>query len=571
MDYTYKDIWRCLNQTDLKPISPHFIRHQSKSEFTAVLQFFQSGANSKIINLRTLGREDHSYLARNGISAAHLFRNLEKTITGRHLDALEFQLNAVKNKAIYAICPLTGKLVESNQSLLANIHTIFYRFQGEQVFYIITAGMGEGFRKSALYFPDEELIVTTGDLWSFEQHDLFELKARVVSNFISCQKYLSDYNGSNRRTVVCLGVYHFAHHLWNELSGVLRLQKKKLVGKVDKFLLLREPLGDVEQIFPEIPTEKIERKNSISAIFQHILANNYFVVRIGGDFITRDLVNRVYRVAKKNCLRKTVDDVRNARRKHRPLLWVGIRVGSRTWSNQVDGLSNLITSLHGEFPRLGVVFDGFSLPGDKSHASSDNEEYGEILKQENEVVSDIVKKLKGRPGEMPEIINIVGSSIFDANVWAHTIDFYLSPYGTLQHKVGWLANKPGIIHTNRTLLENPANYIWGAMESSIRPRYVGRARVEDERLMEVNEVIYSEVSEARENAGILAGVKRVQGNPEFNNYDLDWKVLYEELLDIIRAPSVTHSLSGSRFFYRAKAKLKKAVRGLTSKLDPCKI
>jgi hypothetical protein len=75
-----------------------------------------------------------------------------------YFDPLAFQLTAVNEKAIYAVCPFTGKLVTSHHSLLANISVIFYRFESVQVFYMITAGL-DGFKKNAIYFPQQELVV----------------------------------------------------------------------------------------------------------------------------------------------------------------------------------------------------------------------------------------------------------------------------------------------------------------------------------------------------------------------------------------------------------------------------
>ena len=284
----------------------------------------------------------------------------------------------------------------------------------------------------------------------------------MVSNFHACYRYLSNYKVADRRVAVCIGFFHFAHHLWNELPGIARLVRKGMIDSIDKFLVLREPLGDIRQIFPEIPADKVERKTTTDAIFDDIVTNNYFVVRVGDSVVTRDTITRVYEVAKTNCRPETLDKVQHARRQHSPLLWIGIRVGSRTWVNQEDGLARLIDALHAEFPGLGVVFDGFSLPADRSGEWSDNQEYDDILRQENRVVSDIVERLKQHHRETPGIFNIIGSSIYDANVWAHAIDVYVSPFGTLQHKVGWFANKPGIIHVNTTLLENP----WRGLGSS---------------------------------------------------------------------------------------------------------
>jgi hypothetical protein len=561
-----RDIWLHMNQTDLKPLPEHLAPDDSGLTFVAVLQSFTENACVKTINLRDLSKRDETYLASKRISPAHLIRNLEKTLKGRHLDPLAFQLDALKHKVIYAFCPFSGKLVESNQSLLANITVVFYRFETEQVFYVVTAGIGSGFRKSALYLPKHELVVTAGDSWGFEQSDLIELKARMVCNSKACYDYLSDHDRANRRTAVCLGSYHFAHHLWNELSGIHKLYKKRLLDSVDKFLVLREPLGPIEQIFPEIRVDKIERSNSTNDLFVDILLNRYFVVKVGDDYIASDLAARVARVSSTNCLPATIEKVKGAHTKHHPLLWVGIRVANRAWVDQIDGLSNMIDSLQKEFPKLGVVFDGFSLPADRS-AEPDRQGFSEILVQENAVVNGIIERLQQRQVAVG-VFNIIGNNVFDANVWAHAIDVYVSPYGSLQHKVGWLTNKPGIVHTNQKLLENPAQYVWAAVENGIPPRYVSPVCVSDVRSEPRERIAYNEIEDASESgAGIKALNKKVRGNPELDNYQVKWEVVHHDLVDLIRAPKRRLKLEPLILANRTKRKLRMVVRSITRAIE----
>jgi hypothetical protein len=216
---SYREIWLHLNQRSLKPLPDHLANEPSSLTFSAVLQSFKENARAKIIHLPDLNQKDKTYLASIGISPAHLVRNMKETMRGRYLDPLAFQLNAVRSKSVSAICPFSGKRVASNQSLLANINVIFYRFATEQVFYVATAGIGSGFRKNALYFPEHELVVTAGDPWGFQQDDVVELKARMVCGAKACYDYLSEPDQTSRESAVCIGFYHFAHHLWNELSG----------------------------------------------------------------------------------------------------------------------------------------------------------------------------------------------------------------------------------------------------------------------------------------------------------------------------------------------------------------
>jgi hypothetical protein len=567
MSNLFQDIWLHLNQTALKPLPGNLTPEGSSLTFATVVQYFNENACAKTINLRALDQEDATYLASLGISRSDLIRNLKETLIGRHLDPLAFQLKAVRRGAIHAFCPFSGKPVESNQSLLANINVIFYRFETEQVFYVATAGIGSGFKKSALYFPEHDLIVSDGDPWGLQQDDLIELKARMVCGAQACYEYLSNPDRKGRKSAVCLGFYHFAHHLWNELSGVHRLYKKGLLGNVERFLVLREPLGAIEQIFPEITKGKVERQDSTDDLFYKVLANGYFAVRVGDDYLASDLASRVAKVSRANCLPVTLEMVEEAKSKYHPLLWVGIRVRNRAWIDQVDGLSNVIASLHKEYPNLGVVFDGFSLPSDRSAESNDQQGYSKILAEENEIVNGIFENFQKRQISIG-MFNIIGLCIFDANVWAQVIDVYVSPYGSLQHKVGWFTNKPGIVHTNQTLLENPAAYVWANVENGIPPQYISSDTVTDYEPEPEERIAYNEIEDATESgAGIHAANKRVRERPEFNNYSIRWEVLHRQLLDLIRSSKTKRTIVPLLLANRLKRKLRMTIRSITNVLS----
>jgi hypothetical protein len=167
-----------------------------------------------------------------------------------------------------------------------------------------------------------------------------------------------------------------------------------------------------------------------------------------------------------------------------------------------------------------------------------------------------------------KIFNIVGLGIFDANVWAHGIDVYLSPYGSLQHKVAWFTNKAGIVHTNQTLLKNPAAYVWANVENGIPPQYVDRARVTDHRPRPEERITYNEIEDAGESgAGIQAANKRGRENPEFNNYSIQWEALRDGLVDLIRSPKVKARVAGLVLANRVKRSVRTTMRSITSSLS----
>ncbi len=560
MQNIYTDMWFRLNQVQVTPIPDS---SDSQFNFRSALTFFSQETRLKIINLRTLTPAERTYVESKHIILANVIKNLQTSAGQRLRDRWAFQLNAVRKTAVYAFCPFSGRLVASSRSMVANLNSIFYRFSTEEVFYVIIAGIGSGFEKQALYFPQHEVVITIGDSWGFQAEDLAELKARMVCNAVLSYKYLSARGYERQRIALCIGFYHFAHHLWNELSGVFRLYQLKLLAEVDTILVMREPLGRLEQIFPEIPADTIHRITDTAHLFDEVLRNDYFAIRLGNDFVARALTARVYKVAQRNCLPATLDRVHKAQKVYFPLLWIGIRVQSRTWCGQADGLANIICLLRDKFPRLGVVFDGFSLPADRIVVSNDSQEYDEIIDQERAVVNEVSEKVRDRGCEIG-LFDIVGGSIFDANIWAHAIDVYVSPYGSIQHKVGWLGSKPGVIHSNLTLLGGPSPFIWSAVQDAKVPRYVNPSTVSD---VEPNgTVLYKQLSDYAEvGAGIRAADRKASAKPEFNNYTVEWRPVFEDLLDLLESRKRVFVISRREVTRRFKRAVKETIRGLTFK------
>jgi len=451
---------------------------------------------------------------------------------------------------------------------------MFYRFVSREVFYIATADIGTGYRKHALYFPKQDLLIVSGDPWGCEADDLSELKARTVCHPQESYEYIVDQN-QDRQTAVCLGFYHFAHHLANELSGLERLHHERLLPKVGAYLVLREPLGPIDEIYPEIPSGRISRLRAADDMFVSILTHKYFAIRMGGCFIRQQLADRVYKVARSHCSTATLESVQKARSAHWPLLWVGIRVDSRTWNDPVEGLACMLVSLHDSYPGLGVVFDGFSVPADNSTESpeirSSKDEYSAVVEQERAVVRAILKKIAQLSPRIPASFEVIGSSIYQANVWADVIDVYVSPYGSLQHKVGWLRSKPGVVHSNLAILKQPPpRHMWAAAENGIKPRYVRPEAIRDIREKDKRPVVYRQMTDAKEiGAGIRAAVSRLEGDPEYDNYEVDWTVLYEDLQEVLRSQG-SLSQRFPTYCNRLIETVKRSVRNVVALLQPSK-
>jgi hypothetical protein len=155
---------------------------------------------------------------------------------------------------------------------------------------------------------------------------------------------------------------------------------------------------------------------------------------------------------------------------------------------------------------LGVIFDGFSIPYGKSIDSSTEKQINAEKSTAREIIALLPKNIT--------TYNLIGSSLAESIAWSDAILFYISHHGALQHKVAWITNKPGIVHTNLQILreegEFPQQPAFWARQGGFPPRYINDSVVVDSR---------PENLRAKWKEGF-----------DLNNYDFDWQILADEAL-----------------------------------------
>jgi hypothetical protein len=517
-DLVYEKIWRQLQGNEE---SWNCLLEEIKTEnldYHAVKNYFSQHQNLTTINLIKISEDEKKYLKEKQIFINTLYKNFNKAIRGDqdkiNLDPRRFQLIAVRTKLVYLICPFTQRKIATEQSFWVTPYLIFYRFESKNSFYLITTHINTGFKKGALYFPNFNLLIKADDpQWGVLPSVIPKFQALMVTHYHEAIFYLN--NRNPKKLAVCLGDDNFAHHIFNELSGLYRLEKAHLLNQIETFFILRETLGKIENIFPQISPQKskriaiinhtkIQKEEAYIQIFRETLKNNYFCLHVGDCYITNTLAQRIYQLAIKseNCS-KLLNQIQTIKKFHYPLLWISIRVDNRTWTDQENGFANLIDALAEKFPKLGVVFDGFSYQEDTLFSGKTNEL--QVIEKQNDIVKNIHQKLQSDVA----IYNTVGCSLYESIIWANSIDFYLAHHGTIQHKVGWLANKPGIVHSNTKVLKSSHHYIENAREKGIKPIYIHPRYVQDVQL---------NISDPRNN---------------LDNYQVDWQVLQQYLLEVI--------------------------------------
>jgi tetratricopeptide (TPR) repeat protein len=530
----YETIWQSLNQLGI--LNKKIFDLPTEISPEATYKYFSENSSYQIINLWSLTDEDINFLKQEGLSLTYLALipkddiELEEiyinSFTENHIVTLSrkenkhlrqnqgaydirkgryFQHSIIETGYIYAICPITGKVLRSDQSFPFNApypgvngswHQIhIYRFVGVDVFYLVCAVMPIG-DKSFIYFPRTELIINfvpAANCYANESTIVNMLKSSFVSYWRSVEFYLSATH--KKEVAVDLGwLNHMGHFVWNEMSGFHYLIENDTLQKVDKFLIGPGDFIDYSDTFPEIELDKIIKVTDSWNLFKTVVDNNYVVVWPTDWVVKGDLGKRIYQGSVKRCSPNFLQEVEKAKNIFSPIVWMGIRGHYRVWSSQIEGIANIINSLYSEYPNLAVVFDGWGRHNHYNHQT----ELG--INQVNQVIEAI------KPLVVPniKIYNINGSMNHERAIWANVIDFYITPHGSGMIFPVWVANKPGVVHGTVGSIEAQSKAEWTShiRENAVNPVFLPR---------NANNEVH----------GIA-------------NYDTDWQNIYDQALKLLK-------------------------------------
>lgn len=508
----YDYIWKGLNQ--LAPFDETNPDYSNEIQREAVGAYFSETSKYTVINVPSLAdltEDEKTIIEKAHLSLANLelikqdslyleeiysnnFKDskslqLAKQVTRKvgfswHLlNANDSQQNIVENGFIYAVCPVSGTIIRSNQSFYIQHNTvvpiIFYRFEGQEIFYLMVGGWSSG--KICIYFPRLELVINLCleyCSWLSCDQIINEFKANCVSYWQKVKAYIS--TKKSKEVVSILGVYpNLGHYFWNEVTGINFLHENGILHKVDKFLIGSYKYLDIADIFPEIPPDRLVYISDNQSIFLTMLENNYFAVRVTNSFLNQQLANRIYSASINKCSQTFLQKIKQAK-KHFPLLWINLRSHNKSWLSEVEGSANIIKKLSEDYPTMAVVFDGF--PDEKAN----------------------MDKIQALIPPTVEVYNALDCPLHETIVWANAIDTYIAIIGSGLTLVTWLANKPGVVHSNKAHYLQ-LNLFW---------------------------------REVRENALAIEvvpvdSITDVDASTTYNNYDFDWNILYDELIKVM--------------------------------------
>jgi hypothetical protein len=381
------------------------------------------------------------------------------------------------------VCPVSGRPVKSSGSFVVDSHHIVYRFCGDVVFYLFVGRFHA--RRAALCIPSQNLLVTLDvperglaiSRWvAHSMQKLIELSLSEPSKFRARLE-----SNPDELTLVVGGMGNFGHHIWQELSGIAALVETKNLAKVRCVLVGPHTWFKLDDVFPELADVPVVRCRTQQDMVLFGAGVPGTIVRPIGAQISGDLRLRIRRTAAMAIGPEQLASITAAGACAR-LVWINLRAHNKMWRTQVEGYSNLLNTLQGEFGKIGVVYDGWN---DAAQIRDD---------------------INGRLDPAISRHDTIGVSMDASVIWADAVTSYVSVVGSGLVLNSWLVQKPGIAHANRAHLGQRT--FWNSVSGGMIPTtFIDNAAVSDD--------------------GSLYG-----------NYDFDWRVLLPFLRDAMaQAPS----------------------------------
>ncbi len=369
-----------------------------------------------------------------------------------------YQKSLLASRSFEIISPRTGGRIRSGESLTVDA-AIFYRFPSDPDLLLAVPyeKMGAGYPIAGIVCLASRVIYRLGDpTWG-----LRPASVEHVESVLREPQWRTVRDAHEVRVIT--GDWNFAHHVWNQLGALEQFGQAVDPGSPITIETMHECLGPLAELLPELAVLRIVTKD-LGALREN--KPGRVDVFLGGTFVTRTTRNRVHKVAIKRASRQWRETAERLVNRHAPIVWISVRTVNRTAANQHEALTALCKRLFAIYPRCAIILDGYSLPDDFSANAS----YGD-RKGPNEIVArdlaaaSAIAAATGRRSEEQDLVIAVGLNLLNSVLLAHAADFYVCHHGTVQHKIGWLAAKPGVVHTNpRALRLNPGDWNSGQTE-----------------------------------------------------------------------------------------------------------
>jgi hypothetical protein len=360
-----------------------------------------------------------------------------------------FQSQILQESRLSAISPVTRSSMDAQSSvpIVAGDHLpVAYEFLSGDAPMVAIANAGWGGGLSFLWLVRQDVLLIDDRNWCIG-FDGPSLIAQYLQICVQYRDRLPAYRASNKTSAAVSGYQpNLGHFYWNDVSGLEREMRLGRLKHVERIYQRPALWSDVAELFPEVA----DRVRAVEApqLLSTIIDERRLVVRLTASAIDADLSERVRASATQvlqaqNVIRFTaVEELVSSGDSFK--LFLNIRSHNKAWNEQIEGLSQVISLAIARFSQVLVYLDG--MPDCKE-------------------VSEALKLLfEGRC----IIVDGLSSSFSETLLWCFGCDAYVAVIGSGLVPLTWLADRPGVAHSNKGH-HNQIDGFWTRIRASNQP------------------------------------------------------------------------------------------------------
>lgn len=376
-----------------------------------------------------------------------------------------FQADILDSGGFMATSPTTGEEVLSRCNAAAWQGRTAYYFKGKDEFFLLVS---HGYFE--LGSPVSETILGRDGEYIHLRKNVprKKISEHELGRLLHSGREAAEIARSARRpAMLVLGHENFAHQFWNELPALeawLQTATDKKIADTPLYLS-GEPLGPIRAMFPRLSAAKLYDGISSSEI--------PMFVRLGGKRVPANVRKIVCDFVITRGDTPPAAHLQRILMRGFPRVWMSVRHGSRTPDNQADFVRAVVRQLLKRYPDAAVVFDGFSFPDGFFSDPRTTDLRARFLERSvidkdfiDAVIDDICSE--HGPDVATRLCTTSELSLSEAICVAGVCNLYVCHGGTLQHKIAWFHNIPGIVHT-AALDQGYALWCAGQIEGTIIP------------------------------------------------------------------------------------------------------
>lgn len=337
----------------------------------------------------------------------------------------QFQHDILSTGEFQLVSPWTGRALECVEArLIAYVNDPYhfklplyaYRFQDRTDIWVMSFQIGLGFPLCALYIHGVYLAYT-------------QARPPLPAAYAILKRLAPEFDAVAETTLeetvlaeplAILGHPNFAHHMWNELPALNRLRSNTPFSIQTLFA----PLGPLTGLPEPGPFRALRctRKPYFSPI--------------GGEHLDQQTAQGLTAHFPAPTKERPQGNAR--------LIWIAHRDDGRSCENFLEMLKAFDQRVRRVCtPRY--IFDSFSAPEDLQQAWYDPVRTAfETRQAQSDVIFQAMTEAVG--GREAVHATTSGLTLTQALALAQDADFYISPVGSIQHKVAWLQSIPGLVH-----------------------------------------------------------------------------------------------------------------------------